>query len=130
MQFLERFRELAGDLRRSPGLTPHRAVEEWSDFVDDCAEGYEGTLFEYWDDLTIRSFLQRVIDDPAIKETPELAWFKSEIHRADEIFARLLAQGFEVTGGRGWWERKLPRIAGHEMAANIKEQYGHEVEVI
>ncbi|MCM1972674.1 hypothetical protein [Streptomyces sp. G1] len=130
MLFLDRFRELAVDLGRSPRLTPHRAIEEWSEFVDDCMEGYEGTLFEYWDDLSIRSFLQRVIDDSMLKEVPELTWFKSEVQRVDEKFASLLAQGFEARGGRGWWERKIPRVAGHAMAENVKEQYGYEVEVI
>ncbi|NUK06137.1 hypothetical protein [Streptomyces lunaelactis] len=130
MLFLDRFRELAGNLGRSSSLTPHRAIEEWSEFVDDCTEGYEGTLFEYWDDMSIRGFLQRVVDDPEVKEVPELAWFKTEVRRVDEKFAGLLAQGFDVQGGRGWWERKIPHVAGREMAENVKEQYGYEIEVI
>ncbi|MBB4884967.1 hypothetical protein [Streptomyces netropsis] len=128
--FLDRFRELAGSLGRASSLTPHRAIEEWSDFVDDCMEGYEGTLFEYWDDMSIRSVLQRVIDDPVVKGVPELAWFESEVRRVDEKFAHLLTKGFEVRGGRGWWERKIPRVAGREMAENVREQYGYEIEVI
>jgi hypothetical protein len=130
MLFLDRFRELAENLGRSSSLTPHRAIEKWSEFVDDCAEGYEGTLFEYWDDMSIRGFLQRVIDDPVAKETPELAWFETEVRRVDEKLASLLAQGFDVQGGRGWWERKTPRVAGREMAENIKGQYGYDIEVI
>lgn len=34
-----------------------------AEFVGDCVEGYEGTLFEYWDGLSIRGFLQRVVID-------------------------------------------------------------------
>ncbi|NUK75635.1 hypothetical protein HRW23_28800 [Streptomyces lunaelactis] len=80
--------------------------------------------------MSIRGFLQRVVDDPEVKEVPELAWFKTEVRRVDEKFAGLLAQGFDVQGGRGWWERKIPHVAGREMAENVKEQYGYEIEVI
>lgn len=130
MQFLDRFRELAQDLGRPASLTPHRAVERWHEFVDDCVEGYGGTLFEYRDEISIRSFLQRVIDDPVVKESPELHWFRSQVRQADDKFAELLKDGLEVPGGRGWWERKIPPVAGEEMAENVKEIYGYEVEVI
>ncbi|MEV8351568.1 hypothetical protein ACFVTT_11415 [Streptomyces niveus] len=130
MLFLDRFRELAVDLGRSPQLTPYRAIEEWSEFVGDCVEGYEGTLFEYWDDISIRGFLQRVIDDPVVREVPELEWFKSEVRKADQEFSDLLDRGFEVRGGRGWWERRIPRVGGREMAENVNEQYGYEIDVV
>ncbi|MEV0884579.1 hypothetical protein AB0J03_12175 [Streptomyces microflavus] len=130
MLFLDRFRELAVDLGRSPGLTPHHAIEQWSEFVNDCIEGFEGTIFEYWDDISIRSFLQRVIDDSAVGTTPELEWFREEVCRVDERFSDLLAQGFDVPGGRGWWERKVPGVAGREMAENVREQYGYHVDVV
>ena len=60
----------------------------------------------------------------------DLEWFREEVCRVDERFSDLLAQGFDVPGGRGWWERKVPRVAGREMAENVREQYGYHVDVV
>ncbi|MET9319612.1 hypothetical protein ABZX75_05360 [Streptomyces sp. NPDC003038] len=130
MLFLDRYRaifERSG--RRSPA-TPHRAIEAWSEFVEDCRDGYEATLFEYWDEISIRGFLQSVIDDPVVRLTPESDWFTAEVHRLDDEFKQILHGGFAVPGGRRWWESMIPRTGGQEMARNVRELYGFEMEVV
>ncbi|WP_328400300.1 hypothetical protein OHS70_23875 [Streptomyces sp. NBC_00390] len=130
MLFLDRYVEILRSAGRRHPATPHQALEEWSDFVEYCREGYGSTIFEYWDDISIRSFLQSIVDDVVVRETSESVWFLAEVYRIDEQFKTVLADGFNVTGGRGWWERRIPRIGGEELARTVSEQYGFEMEVV
>nr|WSZ98053.1 hypothetical protein OH820_22430 [Streptomyces sp. NBC_00857] len=128
--FATRFREIAGESGRRLPVTPHRALEVWAEFVDDRRDGYAATLFEYGDDLSVRRFLQAVLDDPVIRRCPEAAWFAAELARTDALFRDLLADGLDVrSGGGAWWERRIPRVGGAEMAANVRELLGLEIDI-
>ncbi|SHI25464.1 hypothetical protein [Streptomyces sp. 3214.6] len=99
-------------------------------YLDDACDGYAGTLFEYWDELSVRRFLQGVLDDPVIRETAEIDWFAAEVARIDGKFRELLNAGFAVPGGGPeWWARRIPRVADEEMAQNVKDHFGIELEI-
>ncbi|MEU1825419.1 hypothetical protein ACX9I7_07750 [Streptomyces sp. L500] len=129
MLFLDRFREMVDRSELRHPVTPQRALETWAEFVEDCGEGYGSTLYEYWDDISIRRFLQAVIADPVIRSTPEAEWFAAEVGRIDDSFREVLEGGFAVSGGWGWWEQRIPAFCGEEMAFNVREHYGFEIEV-
>ncbi|WP_405678835.1 hypothetical protein OG239_26705 [Streptomyces sp. NBC_00868] len=128
MLFLDRYVAVLERSGRRGPTTPFRAIEMWDDFVEDCRDGYEATLFEYWDEISIRRFLQSLLDDPVARETPEIQWFAAEVHRIDDAFRQIVQGGFNVPGERSWWESTLPRRAGEEMARNVRDLYGFEME--
>lgn len=130
MLFLDRYRAVLERSGRRGPATPFRAIEVWEEFVEECRDGYEATLFEYWDEISIRRFLQSLLDDPVARETPEIQWFTAEVHRIDEEFRQVVLGGFTVPGDRNWWESTLPRRAGVEIARNVRELYGFEMETI
>ncbi|MEV6576892.1 hypothetical protein AB0M92_01845 [Streptomyces sp. NPDC051582] len=131
MLFLDRYQAVLERSGRRGPTTPFRAIETWADFVEDCQDGYEATLFEYWDEISIRRFLQSLLDDPVVRETPEIQWFAADVHRIDDEFKQVILGGFAVPGDRKWWwESTLPREAGEEMARNVKDLYGFEMETV
>ncbi|MFI0896957.1 hypothetical protein [Streptomyces sp. NPDC020983] len=130
VSFVELFNDVLRELGRRQPRTPGRALEMWSDFVEDCEEGYSATLFEYWDDLSVRRFLQAVVASPGIGDMPDAAWFLDEVAGLDLRLKSVLEGGFEMHGGWGWWERRIPRFAGEEMARDVREQFGFEMEVV
>ncbi|MGW0750366.1 hypothetical protein [Streptomyces sp. NPDC002587] len=130
MLFLDRYRAVLERSGRRGPATPFRAIEAWAEFVEDCRDGYEATLFEYWDEISIRRFLQSLLDDPVARETPEIQWFAAEVHRFDDEFRQVILGGFILPGDRKWWESRLPRQAGEEMARNVRDLYGFEMETV
>lgn len=98
--------------------------------MEDCREGYSASLFEYWDDLSVRGFLQAVIDAPGIKDSPDTAWFIAEVTKIDLLFKRITEGGFDIPGRWGWWEQTIPNFSGENMASDVRDQYGLEMEVI
>ncbi|MGW4023944.1 hypothetical protein [Streptomyces sp. NPDC005009] len=127
--FADRFRYLAARSGYRETGTPFRILEMWEEHVDDCRDGYGGTLYEYENELSVRRFLQAVLGDPVIRETPEIEWFAAEVARIDEKFREILDDGFELPSGSTWWERRIPRVAGEEMSRDVKEHFGIEMEV-
>jgi hypothetical protein len=127
--FVDRFRYMAVRAGRRQTATPFRVLEVWETFVDDCREGYDGTLYEYRDELSVRRFLQGVLDDPVIRDTSEIEWFAAEVARIDGKFRELLDAGHPVPGGTAWWDRRIPGLAGEEMARNVRENLGIELEI-
>ncbi|RZU25079.1 hypothetical protein [Streptomyces sp. BK239] len=127
--FVDRFRHMAVRAGRRQVSTPFAVLEQWETFVDDCREGYDGTLYEYRDELSVRRFLQGVLDDPVVRDTPEIEWFAAEVARIDAKFRELLGAGHPVPGGTAWWDRAVPGLAGEDMAQNIRSHFGIEVEI-
>ncbi|MFI5672930.1 hypothetical protein [Streptomyces sp. NPDC051704] len=129
LEFSEIFSIVARTLNK-PSLTPGRAVEYWSQFVENCEEGYEDSLAEYRNELSIRRFLQAVIDHPEVQQSTEAQWFSAEVAVVDARFSALIADGFDVNGGWGWWERRIPRIGGGIFLIDVRDAYGVDVEQV
>ncbi|MFD8599185.1 hypothetical protein ACFV1L_29685 [Kitasatospora sp. NPDC059646] len=98
--------------------------------MEDCQEGYSATLFEYWNDLSVRGFLQTVIESLGAEGAPEAAWFIAEVAEIDLRFKNLIEGGFDISGRWGWWEQKIPRFSGENMARDVRDQFGFEMEVL
>ncbi|MER7107847.1 hypothetical protein [Streptomyces sp. NPDC000229] len=98
--------------------------------VENCAQGYEDSIAEYRDELSIRRFLQAVIDDPQIQQAADVQWFIGEVAAIHARFSSLLEGGFQVTGSWGWWERRIPRVGGGIFLLDVRDAYGVDVESI
>lgn len=110
------------------GPGPAQLLEEWAQLVRECEAGYEWNLYEYHNDLAVRDALARILADPdrAEEERAEVATRLLEI---DARFQALLQEGVQVGPEEDpWWHRGVPRYAGCELAGEMREWFGVEVE--
>lgn len=111
------------------GPSSEHLLEEWAQVVRECEAGYEWNVYEYHNDLGVRDALERIVSDPdrAHEERAEVALRLAEI---DARFQALLQPGVQVGPAEDpWWHRGVPRRAGAELAAELKEWFGADVEV-
>ncbi len=103
-------------------------LEEWAQLVRECEAGYDWNLYEYHNDLSVRDALGRILADPdrAQEERDEVATRLLEI---DARFQALLQPGAGVgPEDDPWWHRGVPRYAGPELAAEMRDWFEVEVE--
>ncbi|MEV7389727.1 MULTISPECIES: hypothetical protein [unclassified Streptomyces] len=55
--------------------------------------------------------------------------FAAEVALIDSKFRRLLDAGYEIPGGTAWWDRRIPPLAGEEMARDVKGHFRIELEI-
>lgn len=112
-------------------LLPGAALEMWKVVVEDCASGYDFDVCEYLDDLSIRSLLQDVLDDPEIRECSEYTWFSAEVQRIDAEFCDLIREGPAIRPGESrWWLRKVPPFGQREFVDDVRERYSVDLREI
>jgi hypothetical protein len=108
---------------------PAELAEEWAQVVRECEAGYEWNVYEYHNDLAVRDAIAARLADPGTPEEDraELATRTAEV---DARFQALLRAGVEIGPEEDpWWHRGVPRYAGPELARELREWFGVEVEV-
>jgi hypothetical protein len=104
-------------------------LEEWAQLVRECEAGYEWNLYEYHTDLQVRDALERIVSDHA-RAHEERAEVATRLAEIDARFEAILQGGVEVGPEEDpWWHRGVPRLAGPDLAAELREWFGVEVEV-
>jgi hypothetical protein len=87
-------------------------IRGWRALVEQIERGYDWSIYEYFNDLHVRSMLQAVIDRaPAIR-----AWVQREVAPLDERFRA-------ATRARGTHELldRVPRFPGPELAGDLDD---------
>jgi hypothetical protein len=111
------------------GPSPSSLLEEWVQLVRECEAGYEWNLYEYHNDLSVRDALEAILADPGRAEE-ERAEVATRLLEIDARFQALLQPGVRVGPEEDpWWHAGVPRYAGEELAAELREWFGVEVEV-
>jgi hypothetical protein len=128
-EFLGAFRETARSLGSWRLLTPTDVVGSWKGFVEQCKEGYADNIYEFHNDLSVRSLIMKLLEHPAPRDYGQMGWVREEVAAIDDRY-RVLLLDSDVRPGRPWWEASVPRIAGEELAADIKERYGVNIDVV
>ena len=101
---------------------PAEMLDEWRRVVREIEAGYSWNVYQYHNDLSVRDRLEA-----AIADDPELA---AEVAEVDARFRALLQPGVQVGPEEDpWWHRGVPRYAGPELAAEMKEWVQADVEV-
>lgn len=99
-------------------------LDQWEQFVEFVANGYEFNMDEYDLDLTVRRSIEIVVSEGRVPE-----WWLKKLGEVDEKFKELLVDDPVRSGDVEWWEARVPRYASEDLAADIRVRYGLVIEV-
>ena len=101
------------------GATLGALLQEWARFVTAVERGYDDSIYEYTNDLTVRDRLERVIAgaSPALRGQLEqaLAADDGRFEAATEEAARPLGTTYTT-----WWWRRVPIRRTGELAEDLE----------
>jgi hypothetical protein len=97
-------------------------LRRWSDFVTQVERGYDDSIYEYTNDLSVRDRLERVVRSAGVtlRATLEdaLAADDRRFETATEDGARPLGEFGEASPP--WWWRRVPRRRVGELAEDLE----------
>lgn len=99
-------------------------VEWWSNFVSQCTEGYDWTIYEYDDEIGVREYLECLLQDNELQQFSEFAALRESVEKTDEIFRGLLQeQVVRPTDSKFWWRKGVLKFAGDEYRQDMASRY-------
>lgn len=126
--FTERFHDIVRGSGWHVPTRPAQVLGAWEDFVTTCMDGYELDLSEYLNDLSIRQFIQLVLDDSVAKRTEMYVLFAERVSHIDDRFRGLVSDGPLVRPGSDlWWDRRIPPYGAAEFVEDARERYSVEL---
>jgi hypothetical protein len=97
-------------------------LRRWSDFVTQVERGYDDSIYEYTNDLSVRDRLERIVQGAGPRLRAELEGALAEDDRrfeaATEESARPLGEFGEASPP--WWWRRVPRRPAGELAEDLE----------
>ena len=103
------------------GETLGALLRRWGDLVTQVERGYDDSIYEYTNDLSVRDRLERVVQGagPGLRAKLEgaLAGDDGRFEAATEDSARPL--GAPGAAEPPWWWRRVPRRRGGELADDL-----------
>jgi hypothetical protein len=128
-EFVLHFKKVLETKGQEP-FSPFQLLSWWAGFVIGCEEGYQWTIYEYYDEIGVREKIEIVLNDPQLQPHSEMAEFRKPVYAIDERFKHLALPGVETEYQRNWWERIILKRGGQEYADDIYRNYGVKIEVI
>jgi hypothetical protein len=96
-------------------------VAKWATLVKEVETGYELTIYDYTNDLSVRDHLEELLTRAGLAATP----VKSAIQHWDDRFRFATTETSSTTFGTGeeagWWWRRMPRLIGDELRSDLEE---------
>jgi hypothetical protein len=119
----------------TPPSSPTRgldsAIHSWELFVHECELGYQHSIYDFDNDLSIRDVLETSLRGPEQCSVDEIGRIRSRVRIADEKFRRLALEGsVRRSDQQAWWHIVIPKHAGPELAADLRSEYGVSVKVV
>jgi hypothetical protein len=103
------------------GATLGSLLQEWGHFVTAVERGYDDSIYEYTNDLSVRDRLERVVAgaSPGLRGQLEqaLAADDGRFEAATEDAERPLGATYTT-----WWWRRVPRRRVGELADDLRAQ--------
>lgn len=112
------------------GLRPWEIVDVWEVMVDEILGGYEWTLYEYENEISVRDRIESALSNPAADEYSHWARLTYRVDVADMKLRNHLSQGPEIRDSGPWWRRRLPPYGGPEFIDDVKRIYGIVLSVV
>lgn len=115
--------------RNSMSVThsPSELIQLWRAFVENCKNGYSWGLYEYYNDLSIRFRIELIVKTKELANIKEYEEFSLHVEEIDSQFRDLMHPDNKLCGST-WWEQGVLKYAGSEYRADIKREYGIEIE--
>ena len=91
-------------------------LSEWRGFVAEIRSGYDGSIYEFDNDLATRRLLEE-----ALSESPsEAASYLHEVRVLDEEFLALTRERKKpMKLLKGWWYNRVPLNPGPELHGDL-----------
>ncbi len=122
--FLERFAAVADEEGRRSGWSPAAYLEVWAAFTADCENGYQGNIYEYENDISVRDVIEKALTSLGPAEDAAVTVFADAVAEIDARFAAVLNSGPAIRDETvPWWRRRLPVSGGHEFAADVRQHF-------
>ncbi|YCK81099.1 hypothetical protein M1D89_18735 [Arthrobacter sp. D3-18] len=107
--FLERFAAATDEEGLRSGWSPAAYLEAWAAFTEDCDEGYQGNIYEYENDISVRDVIEKALTSLGPAEDAAVAVFADAVAEIDARFAAVLNSGPAIRVETvPWWRRRLP----------------------
>lgn len=103
-------------------LTVPLLLEIWDNFVSDVDEGYNNSIYEYTNDLSVRDLLQTIIDNSPLalrdKLIAALQILDERFRKATKESNRSLLPDQEKS--QAWWWFRVPTKFGTELKNDLQ----------
>ncbi len=106
-----------------------KLVAMWKSLVDQCLEGYRWTIYEFDDEMSVREYIDSILDDPVVASFPEFEGFAQQIQVVDEIYRSVLQPGVRRPSPEDtWWSTGVLKYAGDEYRSDMLSSYSIAVD--
>lgn len=102
-------------------LTLPLLIEKWEKFVSDVEDGYNESIYEYTNDLSVRDLLQVVIEKSPLELRDKLI---RAIQISDERFNKVTEESkhsflLDKKMSQEWWWFRIPVNPGSELKKDL-----------
>jgi hypothetical protein len=111
--------EQAKRAQRSERRSITQLLGAWEQFVQSVDAGYDWSIYEYTNDLSVRDQIAEVL---SVLKPGSLQWISDSVAAVDARFrdvTRELDRPLQSGADRGWWWRRVPSRPGEELAADL-----------
>lgn len=107
-------------------VSPASLLKDWTLFVEECEKGYPDNIYEYYNDIRVREWIELILSAPELQTFPEREMFASNVAKIDRRFRNLLLPGISLPKSM-WWEQGVLQYAGRELKDDLLGLYDVEI---
>jgi hypothetical protein len=126
-EFILSFKEFLGRNGWEVANAPRDVIERWEQFVHACSSYYQWGLYEFGDEVRIRTLLDRAFSDPQLTGYPQIEKMRQRVTQADARFRSLLHDQSIRDERSLWWLRAVLARAGDEYRDDVKRIHAIDV---
>ena len=107
--------------RRAQRQSITQLLGAWDQFVQSVDEGYDWSIYEYTNDLSVRDRIAQVL---AVIPPGSLEWIGEAVAATDARFRIATRDDESMRSGaeQDWWRRRVPLRPGGELAADLASE--------
>ncbi len=106
-------------------LTLNQLLQQWGDFVVQIERGYQDSIYEYANDLSVRDLLEEILvkATQALREklTELIQPWDERFYNATQKTQRPVLPGMAQESLRSWWFR-VPKNPGRELEQDLRSE--------
>jgi len=125
--YLKRVQEVFSRKGWTRTMVPATLLDDWRRFVELCLLGYPDNIYEYYNDIRVREWIELILTAEQLNELAEQDEFKVKVEEVDQQFRNLLLPQVTVPGKSFWWEKGVLKYAGEELVNDYKKEYDIEI---